>query len=66
MTRRQVHILINIFNNLSDNKIFQMAAPVNYLLRLFEGNINTGYPKGLKIDLQAAKDIYKESKKLDI
>ena len=43
-----------------------MAAPVNYLLRLFEGNINTGYPKGLKIDLQAAKDIYKESKKLDI
>ena len=32
----------------------------------FEGNINYGYPTGLKLYLQSTKDIYKETDKLDI
>ena len=44
-----------------------MAAPVvNYVLSPFEGNINPGYPQGLKLYLQETKDIDKESEKLDI
>ena len=37
-----------------------MAAPVaNYVLSPFKGNINPGYPQGIKIYLQATKEIYK-------
>ena len=32
----------------------------------FEGNLNHGYPMGLKLYLQATKDIDKETDKLDI
>ena len=39
---------------------------VNYVLILFEGNINPGDPMGLKIYLEAKKEIYKETDKLDI
>ena len=44
-----------------------MDAPfVNYMLRTFEGNINTGYLKEIKLYLQEIKGIYKESDKLYI
>ena len=43
-----------------------MAAPINYVLRQFEGNINTGDPTGIKLYLQATNQIYKEADKLDI
>ena len=39
---------------------------MKYVLIPFEGNINPGDPQGLKLYLQASKDIYKESDKLDI
>ena len=39
---------------------------VNYLLSPFEGNINDGDRMGLKLYLQATKEIYKETNKLDI
>ena len=32
------------------------APYVNYVLGSFEGNINPGYPTGIKIYLQATKD----------
>ena len=32
----------------------------------FEGNINSGYPTGLKLYLQETREIYKETYKLDI
>ena len=32
-------------------------SAVNYVLRSFEGNINPGYPTGIKIYLQVTKDI---------
>ena len=32
----------------------------------FEGNINSGYPTGLKLNLQETREIYKETYKLDI
>ena len=44
-----------------------MDAPVvNYVLIPFKGCINLGYPQGIKLYLQATKDIYKEYDKLDI
>ena len=39
---------------------------MNYVLRLFEGNINSGYPTRIKLYLQATKDIDKEANKIDI
>ena len=41
-------------------------ADVNYLLSAFEGNINHGDPTGIKLYLQATKDIDKETDKLYI
>ena len=41
-------------------------AAVNYVLSPFEGNINTGDPMGIKLDLQVTKEIDKETDKLDI
>ena len=32
-------------------------SAVNYVLRSFEGNINPGYPTGIKMYLQVTKDI---------
>ena len=43
-----------------------MAYPVKYMLIPFKGNLNCLYPKGIKIYLQATKEIYKEAYKLDI
>ena len=36
------------------------------MLCTFEGNINLGYPTGIKLYLQATKEIDKETDKLDI
>ena len=41
-------------------------ADVNCVISPFEGNISTGYPKGIKLHLQATKEIDKETGKLDI
>ena len=38
---------------------------VNYVLSLFQGNINPGYPTGIKLYLRSTKEIYKETDKLD-
>ena len=44
-----------------------MAHPVvNYVISPFEGNINPGDPKGIKLYLKATNQIDKESEKLDI
>ena len=64
LTRIQAQILINQFNKLSTNQQVQMASPVaNYVLSSFEGNINTGYPHGIKLYIQSTKDIEKEYEK---
>ena len=42
MKRSQSQIIINIFSKLSINqKVLMDASNVNYVLRPFEGNINT-------------------------
>ena len=66
LARRQTQILINQFNNISINQQVNMAAPVNYVISPFEGNINHGYSIGIRLYLQYTKDIDKESDKLDI
>ena len=67
LTIIQTHILINQFNNLSINQKIQMASPiVNYVIIPFKRNVNPGDPQGLKLYLQAAKEIDKESENLDI
>ena len=43
-----------------------MVAILNYVIIPFEGNINPGDPEGLKLYLQATKDIENESDKWDI
>ena len=43
-----------------------MAAAVSYVLSPPKGNINTGYPQGLKPYLLTTKEIEKEAEKLDI
>ena len=40
-----------------------MVAILNYVIIPFEGNINPGDPEGLKLYLQATKDIENESDK---
>ena len=67
LTSLQTQIFINKFNNLNTNQQVQMASPaVNYVLRPFEGNINPVYITGIKLYLQATKDIDKETNKLYI
>ena len=39
---------------------------MNYVLIPFKGNINPGDPQGIKLYLQATKDIDKEADELDI
>ena len=46
--------------------VHTMVSPVNYVLIPFEGNTNTGDPQGLNIYLQAAKDMHKKPKNLDM
>ena len=41
-------------------------ADVNYVFILFEDNINHGDPTGLKLFIQATKEIDKQTDKLDI
>ena len=65
LTSLQAQPLIKSFNNLNTNQPVQTEA-VNYVLIPFEGNINPGDPTGLKLYLQATKDIDKETDKLDI
>ena len=52
LPRRQAQLVTNQFNNLNNNQQVHMAAPINYVLIPFEGNINPGGPKGLKLYLQ--------------
>ena len=65
LTRLQEQTLIKQFNHIYMNQLVQIAS-VNYVLRPFEGNINPGDPKAIKIYPQATKGIDKESYKLDI
>ena len=45
LIRRQAHILINQFNNISINQQVQMEDPfVNYVLSPFAGNKDPVYP----------------------
>ena len=61
----QAQIIINQFNNLSTNQQVHMAAPVvNYFISSFEGNINPGYPQGIKLYLQETKYMDKEANKV--
>ena len=65
LTRRQAQIITKKFNNISINQQVDMVAAVeNYVLIPFEGNINHGYPQGIKNYLQATKETYKEAGKL--
>ena len=61
LTRSQVLALISPLNNqqLQDNQIVQimMYPQVNFKIRPFEGNINTGEPQGLKPYLEATRGI---------
>ena len=62
LTRRQAQILINHFNSLFINQQVQMVAlVVNNVIRPFDGNINPVYSHGIKLYLQATKQIYKET-----
>ena len=62
----EANLLINHLNNLNINKQVHMADTINYVLSQFEGNIHSGDPTGIKLYLQATKEIDKEADKLDI
>ena len=64
-TRRQSQLIIKQFNNININHPVQMTA-MNNVLSPFEGNIHFGYPTGVKLYLQATKEIYKETSMLYI
>ena len=53
------------FYHIETKQTVEMAS-VNYVLSPFEGNTNTGYPKGIKLHPQATNEIYKETDNLDI
>ena len=57
--RRQAQLLINQFNNLNINTHVLMSDPINYVFSPFEGNLNPEDPMGIKLYLQAAKEIDK-------
>ena len=62
MARSQSQILIDQFINPPINQQVHMDAPgVNYVISQFEGHINPGDLKGLKIYLQEKNEIDKES-----
>ena len=54
LTILQAQTLINRFNHLNINQKFQMVA-VNDMIIPFEGNIDHGYPMGIKLYLQETK-----------
>ena len=54
----QVQKPINLFNHINSNKLVQTEA-VNYVLIPFEGNINPEDPTGIRLYLQATKEIDK-------
>ena len=56
----QAQALINWFNHLNINQPVHMAA-VNDVFIPFEGNINPGYPTGIKLYPQATNEIDKET-----
>ena len=67
VARSQSQILINQFRNLYINQQVQITAPVvKYVFNPYEWNINPGDPQGIKLYLQATKEIEKESHKLDV
>ena len=66
LTRRKSYIIVNQFNNLSDNQKVHMVDPLNYVLAPFEGNINPGDPRGTKLYLRSTTDLDKESDMLYI
>ena len=65
LTILQAQTLINRFNHLVINQPVHILS-VNYVLRPFEGNINPRYPMGIKLYLQATKEIDKETDKINI
>ena len=58
LTSLQAQKLINWFNHLNINQPVQIKN-VNDMIRPFEGNTNPGNPMGLRLDLQASKEIDK-------
>ena len=60
LTSLQSQTLINRFNHIDINQPVQMEA-MNYMLGFFEGNINPGYPTGIKLYPQATNEIDKET-----
>ena len=50
----QEKILLNSFNHLNSNQPVHMED-VNYVISPFEGNMNPGYPMGIKLYIQANK-----------
>ena len=65
LKRIQSQLLINQFNHININKPVHMMD-LNYMIIPFEGNINPGYPTGIKLYLQSTKEIDKETDTLDI
>ena len=62
LTRGQAQVLMKKFINRNINQHDQMADPINYTLRSFEGNINSEYPTGFKLQFQVTKEMDKYSK----
>ena len=64
LTSLKAQIIINQFNNLKNNQQVHISASdapdVNYFIISFKGNINPGYPKGIKLHLKSTKEIDKE------
>ena len=58
LTSLQAQELMNWSNHLKIIQPVHMET-VNYVRRPFEGNINPGNPMGLRLDLQATKEIDK-------
>ena len=57
LTRRKAQLPINKFNNINITNLLVHMTAVNDVISPFEGNINPGYPTGLKIYLQTTKEI---------
>ena len=58
LTRRQVQALISKTNKINTNSQVQiMEYRANHVIRPFEVNINPGYLQGIKLYLQATKNI---------
>ena len=62
-TNAETHKYVQQYNHQSK---FQIVDSINYVLSLFEGNINPGDPMGIKLYLQTTNQIDKEYDKLYI